>query len=129
MTLSLQNIFENLILEGVTRSDINDAINKKYRVNIYYDGDGVNGKGKRTIEVYGFGLNHFGNLVIRAYQVFGDTKTKKPAWKIFRVDKIVRWEKTGWSYNSPINQRDPSAPSFNPNGDKDMLRIYNIAKF
>jgi hypothetical protein len=129
MNLSLQNIFESLILEEISRDEINDAINNKYRVNIFYDGDGINGKGKRTIEVYGYGLNHFGNLIIRAYQVFGDTKTKKPAWKTFRTDRISKWEKTGWKYNSPINQRDPSAPKFNPNSDKDMSRIYNLAKF
>lgn len=129
MSLSLQNIYENLILESVTRNDINDAINNKYRVNISYDGDGTTGKGQRTIEVYGFGMNKFGNLVIRAYQVFGDTKTKKPAWKIFRIDKIISWQKTGWKFNTPINQRDASAPQYRNDGDMDMVKIYNMARF
>lgn len=129
MKLSLQNIFESVILEGAQRSDIIDAIQNKYRVNIYYGGDDEQGKGKRTIEVYGFGMNKFGTPIIRAYQVFGDTKTEKPAWKTFNINKIIRWEKTNWKFTKPVSDRDPSIPKFKPDGDKDMVTTYARAKF
>lgn len=126
--LKLYNIFENLILED-NRSSIMDAIDRKYRVNIYYLGDDNTAAGKRTIEVYGFGLTKAGNPVIRAYQLFGDTKTFVPAWKFFRVDRIARWEPTSFRFYSPISDRDPSIPKFNPNGDATMSTVYKIAKF
>lgn len=127
--LKLYNIFENLILENSSRSSVMDAIDRKYRVNIYYLGDDNTAAGKRTIEVYAFGLTKANNPVIRAYQIFGDTKTFVPAWKFFRLDRISRWEPTTFRFYTPISERDPSAPKFNPSGDKTMSTVYKIANF
>ena len=126
--IKLYNIYESLILED-SRSQIIDAIDKKIRVNIYYLGDDNTAAGKRTIEVYAFGLTKAGNPVIRAYQIFGDTKTIKPAWKFFRLDRISRWEPTKFRFYTPISDRDPVAPKFNPNGDATMATVYKIANF
>lgn len=126
--LKLYNIFEGLILED-GRSEVIDAIDKKVRVNIYYLGDDNTAAGKRTIEVYALGLTKANNPVIRAYQIFGDTKTGAPAWKFFRLDRISRWEPTDFQFHTPISDRDPSIPKFNPNGDATMSTVYKVAQF
>jgi hypothetical protein len=122
---------KNLILEGVGPGEVNDAINNKHMVNIWYDdGSGdPNGVGSRYIAVYVYGVMGSGNEVIRAYQVFGPTRTEKPQWKLFRLDRIMRWEKTNKKFNSPVSDWDPSIPKFNPFGDKSMGSVYNIVKF
>lgn len=127
--LSLYNIYENIILEGVSTSDINDAIDNKYRVNINYAGDDNTASGKRQIEVYAFGISKAGNDVIRAFQLFGDTKTVKPQWKLFRIDRITNWEKTKKKIYKPVSDYDSSIPPFNPNGDNMMQSVRKIMKF
>lgn len=127
--MKLYNIYKELILENTARNSIIDAIDNHYRVTIYYAGDDNTAAGKRTIEVYAYGTTIGGNQAIRAYQVFGDTKTIVPQWKIFRVDRIQRWEPTNFTFHSPISDRDPTIPKYNPNGDKSMVgSVYN-AKF
>jgi hypothetical protein len=127
--MKLYNIFESLILEFASRDQINDAINNRVRVNIHYAGDDNTASGQRTIEVYAYGLTKSGNQAIRAYQIFGNTKTIIPQWKIFRVDRITRWEPLNFKFYTPISDRDPTIPAFNPTGDKSMTTIYNIVKF
>lgn len=127
--MNLYNIYKDIILENTARSSIMDAIDKHYRVTIYYAGDEETAPGKRTIEVYAYGMSKAGNQVIRAYQLFGDTKTVIPQWKLFRVDRITRWEPTNFKFYKPISDRDPSIPKFNQNGDNSMIGgVYN-AKF
>ena len=127
--MKLYNLYSELILENTARNSIMDAIDKHYRVRIYYAGDDNTAAGARTIEVYAYGMSKGGNQVIRAYQVFGDTKTIIPQWKLFRVDRITRWEPTGWTFDEPVSDRDPSIPRYNPNGDSSMVgSVYN-AKF
>jgi len=127
--MKLYNLYKELIMENTARNSIIDAIDKHYRVTIYYDGDDNTAAGKRTIEVYAYGTSVGGNQVIRAYQVFGDTKTIIPQWKLFRVDRISRWEPTGWEFNNPISDRGSNIPKYNPNGDGSMVgSVYN-AKF
>lgn len=127
--MKLYNLFEQLILETSSRESINDAINRKYRVNIYYAGDDNTAAGKRHIEVYAFGLTKAGNPVIRAFQLFGDTKTVIPEWKLFRLDRITRWEPTRFQFYTPVNERGTGIAPFNPNGDGSMSTVYNIAQF
>lgn len=104
----LYNLYEQVILEAVQRDNIFDAINKRQRVNITYDdGDGIH-TGKRTIEVYAYGTLHNGKSAIRAYQIFGDTKTFKPMWKTFLVDNILSWDLLNFVFYTPISDRDPS---------------------
>lgn len=122
--LSLNEILESVICEEtVNNSLIKDAMDKKYRVIINYNSHGKNiATGWRIIEVYAYGLTKAGNPVIRAYQPFGDTSTKVPSWKFFRVDRIIDWKKTGQTYTSP-------RPLYNPYGDDTMSVVYYNAKF
>lgn len=129
--MKLYNIFEKLILEDVNRSEVIKAIDSRYRVNINYMGDEETEPGKRTIEVYAFGLSKSGNLVIRAYQGFGKTMTVIPGWKMFRLDRINSWEPINIKkgiFNSPISDRT-DVPPFNPNGDKSMSTVYKVVQF
>jgi hypothetical protein len=127
--MNLIKLYKSLILEGVNRADIEDAIEGQYRVRIWYEGDDNTAPGMRAVIMYAYGLSKAGNPVVRAYQVFGDTKTKKPAWKLFRLDRITRMEKTNLKYYKPISDYDSRIPKFNPYGDKTMSRVFKIANF
>lgn len=127
--MKLYNIFENIILESVRPDEVIEAIDKKRRVNIEYDGDDEESKGRRTIDPYAYGLSKNNNPVIRAYQVFGDTSSEVPKWKLFRLDRIIKWEPTGYVFKKPVSDIDPSIPDFNPLGDELMNTVYKIAKF
>lgn len=121
----LLEIFNELFLnESVSTNSVTDAIKKRYRVTINYEGDPKHGvaPGMRTVEVYTYGLSKAGNPVIRAYQPYGDTASKVPDWKFFRLDRITSWQPTYALFNRP-------APKFNPKGDKTMSVVYTIADF
>jgi hypothetical protein len=128
----LNNIISEseLITEGVmTPNKVIDIMNNRQRINIWYDsGDGQN-TGKRTIDIYAYGLTKAGNRVIRAFQPFGDTKTKKPAWKFFILDKIIKMEPTNFKIYSPISDLSQDFPKWNENGDKSMSTVYKIINF
>lgn len=127
--MKLYKLYKELIMENTARNSIIDAIDNHYRVSIYYEGDDNTAAGKRTIEVYAYGMSVGGNQVVRAYQVFGDTKTVIPQWKLFRVDRISRWEPQNFTFYKPISDRDPSIPKYNPNGDGSMVGTVYNAKF
>ena len=127
--MKLYNLFESLILESASRDQIMDAIDRKYRVNIYYAGDDNTAAGKRHIEVYAFGLTKNGNPVIRAFQLFGNSDTIVPDWKLFRLDRITRWEPTNMQFYTPVSSRGSGIAQFNPNGDGSMSTVYKIAQF
>lgn len=118
-----------LLLESVSNSQILKLIKDKKRVNLYYDGDDNNSKGKRYVELYALGISKSGNLVVRAYQLFGDTDTENAKWKLFRLDFITKIDQTGFEIRKPISDYDPTIPKFNPNGDKTMNRVHSIVKF
>lgn len=107
---------------SISITNINNAINNKNEVIIYYDGDENTSKGKRNVEVYAYGISMAGNPVIRAYQLSGDSDTIVPEWKLFRVDMISQWSVLKRIFTTP-------RPKFNPNGDKSMKSVLNIAKF
>ena len=107
---------------SISVSNINDAINNKNEVIIYYDGDENTSKGKRNVEVYANGISLAGNPVIRAYQLSGDSDTIVPEWKLFRADRISQWSVLSKRFSTP-------KPKFNPSGDKSMKSVLNIAKF
>lgn len=107
---------------SISVTNINDAINNKNEIIIYYDGDENTSKGKRNVEVYAYGISMAGNPVIRAYQLSGDSDTIVPEWKLFRVDRISQWSVLNRRFRTP-------RPKFNPNGDKSMKSVLNIAKF
>lgn len=126
--LKLYNLFEQVILESISRDKIFDCLIHKYRVNITYAGeDGDRATGKRTIEVYAYGTTQNGYPVIRAYQIFGETKTKKPAWKFFRLDRILSWEPTNFYFYTPISDRDSTIPPYREDGEDDTMKLKPIA--
>ena len=121
--MTLYNIAESLILEVAGKSTIMDCMVGRRIAEVYYDDDeDPGGKGKRWIEIYCYGVSKAGNDVVRVYQVGGDTKTMQPGWKLFRVDRMDALKKLGGTFSEP-------RPLFNPTGDKDMTKIYNITNF
>lgn len=121
----LQEIYSKLFLtEGVSITSVSDAIKGRYRVTINYKGDPKHGiaPGLRTIETYVYGLTKAGNPCIRAYQPYGDTASKVPSWKLFRLDRIISWKPTFALITKP-------APKFNPNGDGSMSKVFSIINF
>ncbi len=43
-------------------------------------------------------------------------------WKLFRLDRITRWDPTERGFNTPRN-------GFNPSGDGKMSVVHNIVNF
>ena len=140
--MSKQNgvIYNNHVLdEAATPQQVTDAIKKRYEVKIKYGDGKEKGGGQRLIQPVAYGtMKGSGNPVIRAFQPFGDTKTKVPHWKMFRLDKIEDWK--------PLRNRHFDDPSkgqfakgkftptgaegaFNPNGDKSMDQVFIVADF
>ena len=128
--MKLYNLFQDIILEGhsqiitegVSTSDVKKAIDGKYNVNILYrDYDGV-APSKRYIQVYNLSKTKAGNDAIRAYQIFGGSKTtpKSGAWKIFRLDRIEGWYPTNMKWQNPVSDGSSSIPAYNQTGDRTM---------
>ena len=118
--MTLSNLAESLIIEVASKPDIMDIMGGKRIAELYYDdNEDPGGKGKRFVEIYCYGTSLIGNDVVRVYQIGGDTKTIQPGWKLFRVDRMDALKKLGGTFSEP-------RPLFNPNGDKDMTKIYNI---
>lgn len=121
---------EILIKESASVSNINDAINKRYRVIINYKTKGENiANGARLIEVYAYGLSKAGNQVIRAFQPYGDTSSRVPSWKLFRTDRITSWKPTKQTFNYPASDFYKGLGNFNKDGDLSMSVVYNIVDF
>lgn len=140
--MKLYNLFEEIILEekrllteNVSDQEINDAIKGKYNINILYDDypDAVPSvaPSKRYIQVYNFAETKAGNKAIRAFQIFGGSKTtpKQGAWKIFRIDRIRGWFPTKMAFYKPVSDLDQNIPTYNKNGDRAMSRVINKVDF
>ena len=122
---------KRILTEGVSGDDINDAINGKYNVNILYRDYEDTAPSKRYIQVYNFAKTKAGNDAIRAYQIFGGSKTtpKQGAWKIFRIDRIRGWFPTKMAFYKPVSDLDRNIPTYNNNGDRAMSRVINKVDF
>lgn len=140
--MKLYNLFEEIILEekrllteNVSDQEINDAIKGKYNINILYDDypDAAPSvaPSKRYIQVYNFAETKAGNKAIRAFQIFGGSKTtpKQGAWKIFRIDRIRGWFPTKMKFYNPVSDLDANIPTYNKNGDRAMSRVINKVDF
>lgn len=114
---------EAFINESIaTVSNVNDAINNLTQVEIRYNSGGEPvATGRRIIYPVAYGLTKSGNPVIRAFEPYGDTKTKVPAWKFFRLDRIKRWRPLKKTFKGEVLN------GFNENGDESMSIVYNIA--
>ena len=123
--MKLYNITKSLILEI---ESVVDAIKKKDRLIIYYDGDEPGGRGLREIEPVCFGYSKAGNAVLRAWDMEGSShrdylgEKPLPSWRLFRLDKILSLKPTGETFNSP-------RPNYNPSGDKSMSNVIINVKF
>ena len=124
MTL-LSEILNSVLREslGVDISQIVDAINNRYAVHITYSGDDdrINlykrsGNGKRLIQPYVIGKHRTtGNLVLRAYQMSGDTTDGiSNGWKFFRIDRITSWNPTNYVFHKPISGINDTEEDFIP---------------
>ena len=126
--MKLYNTFKHLILEVASIDSIVDAIKKKEKIIIYYNGDEPGGKGLREIEPVCFGYSKSDNPVLRAWDESGASHTNYkgeqplPGWRLFRVDKIMSFKPSGEKFNTP-------RPGYNPSGDKGMVKIIINAKF
>ncbi len=126
--MKLLTTFKSLLTEISSLGDIQDSINKKIVVTIYYDGDMPGGKGYRRIEPVCVGYSKAGNLVVRAWDVDGASHTATigekplPGWRLFRADKIFTYQPTTDTFSQV-------RPNYNPNGDKSMERVILNAKF
>ena len=69
--MKLTDSVKSLILEVASIDSIVDAIKKKNKVIIYYDGDEPGGRGLREIEPVCFGYSKADNPVVRAWDYQG----------------------------------------------------------
>lgn len=115
-----------LLTEGKkpTISDINDAINGLTPVEIRYTAVDKNNKavGRRIIYPVAYGLTKAGNPVVRAFEPYGDTHTKVPAWKFFLLSGIRHWRAL-----DKQSFKGEKLEGFNKSGDLSMSVVYNIA--
>ena len=117
-----KDIVNSILLENIQIGKITDAISKTYEVKINYQSDTDNASGERIIQPVAYGVTSKGNLVIRAFQPFGDTQSTVPSWKLFSISGIKKWK--------PLYDRVFTKPEgFNPYGDKTMETVYSIAPF
>jgi predicted DNA-binding transcriptional regulator YafY len=126
--MKLYNIAKSLILEVASIDSIVDAIKKRQKVVIYYDGDEPGGRGLRQIEPVCFGYSKADNPVLRAWDEEGASHTgykgeqPLPGWRLFRVDKIL-------SFKPTADKFDTMRPGYNRTGDKSMVKVIMNASF
>ena len=127
----LERIYNSLLLtESVSVDEVNDALDNHKRVIINYRSKGEDkNTGARVIEVYAYGLTKAGNPCIRAFQPYGDTTSRVPSWKFFRLDRIIEWKPTEQTFDRPADFYYKNLGNFNPNGDETMSVVYKVAKF
>ena len=130
----LEQIFQELLTEEARTVDVVDAIKKRYEAKITYKADNdPKGSGERIIQPVAYGTTKAGNPVIRAFEPYGDTKTKVPAWKFFRLDRITSWKALRRNKFSepPADQWRMSGAEgkFNENGDETMAEVFLVADF
>ena len=126
--MKLKESLKGLICEIASIGSVQDAINRRQVITIYYDGDEPGGRGIREVEPVALGKSKAGNLVMRGWDREGASHTgykgeqPLPGWRLFRLDKILSFKPTGEIYNEP-------KPGYNFNGDKSMVSVITIAKF
>lgn len=126
-----ENILKKILLtESVSINQVEEAIDNHVRVIInYHSNGGDENTGARVIEVYAYGLTKAGNPCIRAFQPYGDTTSRVPSWKFFRLDRISAWKPTKQTFSHPADFYYKNLGDFNPNGDETMSVVYKIAQF
>ena len=133
LLIEFQDKLSNILFEDrkVSSSDVTDAIENQYRVQINYDDETEDPKtGTRLIEPYVYGLSLGGNEVIRAFQYGGSTKRGVPKYKLFRLDRITSWTPlTKSHFVAEPKKLAATNIDYNNNGDKKMTMIFAQVKF
>lgn len=126
-----EQILKEILTEEANLDAVTDAIKKRYEVELTYKADeDPKGSGKRIIQPVVLGHSKAGNLVLRAFQPYGDTKTKTPGWKMFRLDRIEGWEgNKGKHFSEPPGAQFNAEGKYNPKGDNSMVDVLVQANF
>ena len=127
----LKTLFESIITEEINITKVTDAIRKRKPVKITYKADDEpRGQGERIIHPVAYGISKAGNMVLRAFQPYGDTKTKTPHWKLFRLDRITKWRPLKNSkFNLQPKDQGFDAPAYNEIGDNSLASVIDQVKF
>lgn len=129
--MRLRELLQEAILEeSASVEDVTSAIDNHNRIIINYHSKGKEeADGARVIEVYAYGVTKAGNPVIRAFQPYGDTTSRVPSWKFFRLDRIVEWRPTEQKFSHPASDYYKGLGEYNENGDRTMAMVYKTATF
>jgi predicted DNA-binding transcriptional regulator YafY len=73
--MKLTGSLRGLLLEIASLESVQDAVNRRQVVIIYYEGDEPGGRGLREIEPVAVGRSTAGNLVMRAWDREGASHT------------------------------------------------------
>jgi len=88
-----------------------EAIREKRLIEFFYE------NGVRIVEPFACGYGKKGNLLLRAFQVEGYSKSGNPSgWKLFRVDKISQLRILEETFNA-------YREGYNPFGDSQIPDI------
>jgi hypothetical protein len=147
--MKLYNLFEQVILEeinihrqilseGVSVDEINSVINgddkgRHYHVSFNYRDD-AGDVTSRWVQIYDYATTIANNDAISAYEVSskGGETSKRPGWKIFRLDRINNFKVSKVPFYKPISDVNPSIKGkFNPTGNNTptLNGFNNKAKF
>lgn len=129
MSLNLYEILQKVLNESVGSQDVVDVINGHNYVEITYDDEKNHVIGSRLIQPYAYGLSMAGNEVLRAFQVSGASLRGEPAWKTYRLDRILSWRPRKQTFSVPPPMQGYSTNDYNEVGDGSMSTVYAQAKF
>lgn len=111
--------------EDVEIQSVSDAINTMRPAYIKYNSGGKNkATGRRLIYPVAYGMSSAGNPVVRAFEERGDSLTGVPAWKFFRVDRILWWRTIK---DSKYSFKGKDLVGLNKSGDEGMIEIYTLS--
>ena len=123
-------IVREVLNESVDVKSVNDAIDRTYEVLINYRGEEGEHTGAREIQPVAYGTTKAGFPAIRAFQPNGDTSSRIPSWKLFRLDRIESWKPMPDKvFEEPPGFNQQALGAFNPNGDDSMSQVFKVASF
>ena len=94
----------------MTKELLTSAINNRKVVTFTYD------EKPRMIEPHAVGTDSKGDIVLRGFQIDGESQTSPRAWKLFKAEKIVDLEVTNVTFIS-------ARPGYKT-GDRAMTEIF-----
>ena len=125
-----EEIVRSVLKENVDVKSVNDSIENTYGVVINYAGEEGGHNGKRFIQPVAYGTTKRGFPAIRAFQPNGDTSSRVPSWKLFRLDRIESWEPhPDAKFSEPPGFGSESLGRFNSDGDDGMSQVFKVARF